>query len=86
VFRYLGLRCPNTDCKTFIVWKQVLPGDPEPTVRALDFAIGTCPACKKDFSILASEMTIMDSESPATHFNPPHPQPLSPKGERGDPI
>lgn len=68
MFRYVGLRCPNRECKTFIVWEQVLPTDPEPIVKALDLASGTCPACKKEYSILASEMTIMESESPATHF------------------
>jgi hypothetical protein len=68
MFRYIGLRCPNNECKTFIVWKEILPSDPEPTVRALDLASGTCPACIRKFSILASEMTIMESECPATHF------------------
>jgi hypothetical protein len=68
MFRYVGLRCPNNGCKTFIVWKEILPGDPEPTIKALDLAGGTCPACKKKYSILASEMTIIESESSATHF------------------
>jgi hypothetical protein len=69
VFRYVGFRCPNTECKTFIIWKEVRSGDPEPTVKALDIASGTCPACKREYSILASEMTIKESESPASHFN-----------------
>jgi hypothetical protein len=68
MFRYVGLRCPNKECKTFIVWKEVRPGDPEPSVKALDIASGQCPVCKEGYRILASEMTIKDSETPARHF------------------
>jgi hypothetical protein len=63
MFRYAGVRCPNPDCKSFIVWKEIPPGHPSPTVRALDIVSGKCPKCGKEFFGLASE-DVVEIESP----------------------
>jgi len=62
---YVGLRCPNRQCKAFNVWKEIRPGDPEPTVGVLEMVHGTCPACKSGYSTLATDMMILESEKPA---------------------
>ena len=69
MFRYAGLHCPNPDCQAFIVWKEIPPGAPTPTVRALDVVSGTCPACGKEYSVPAADGIVeIESVSKARHF------------------
>jgi hypothetical protein len=63
MFRYVGLPCPNDDCKTFIIWKELSPTDLTPTVRVLDIVSGNCPRCKHAYFLTAGELIEIKSEN-----------------------
>lgn len=61
--RYVGLRCSNPDCKTFIVWKELKAGEPGPAVPALDIVSGNCPKCKRAYLKTAGEMVEIETDN-----------------------
>lgn len=76
MFRFVGLHCSDPHCKTFIVWKELKPGEPTPAVRALDIVSGNCPKCKKAYLKTAGEMVeIEKGDRPLSDppQNPPTP-------------
>jgi hypothetical protein len=75
MFRYVGLHCPNHDCKTFIIWKELAPTDPTPTVRALDIVSGNCPKCKRAYFLTAEGLVEIESENRPANDPPTLPLP-----------
>jgi hypothetical protein len=66
MYRYVGFRCPVTDCGAFIVWKELPPGESAPPqVQALQWITGTCPKCKREYSVSVELLVEIESENPA---------------------
>lgn len=61
--RYVGLRCRDEQCKTFMIWKELQAGDPPVKVKVTDIVSGTCPKCGRGFTILAEQMEEIESDS-----------------------
>ena len=70
MFRYIGIRCPDPECKAFLIWKELKPSDPPATVKSFDVVSGKCPKCSRQYSCLASEMVEIESESRLTNTLP----------------
>ena len=62
MYRFAGLRCPDPECRAFIVWKEIFSGEPMPKVGVLDLATGTCPKCGGGYTMLADEMELLETE------------------------
>jgi hypothetical protein len=62
MFRYAGVYCPNEDCKTFIICKELGPNEPTPTVKAIGIVTGSCPKCRREYSLTTAEIVEIESE------------------------
>lgn len=67
MFRYVGLYCRNQDCKAFIIWKKLKPGERGVTVRLLDTVSGKCPKCQHAFFVATVEMVEIETQMKASN-------------------
>ena len=70
MFRYIGLPCPNQDCGSFIIWKELAPNESPPSVRALNTVSGECPKCKRAYFSTADKLVLRESENRPTDEPP----------------